>query len=362
MTLLDRYLGARMAATLVKTIISLVLLFILLDFLVQRRNDAIKHDVPWRMVGAYYALSIPKILGKYQVSALAVLASSLLVLGHAAQNNEVTAALAGGISLRQLVRTPVLIAAALAIGMFVFDDTIGVASNRALERLEARYFPKSQQKERAGVSWPYLENGWTCHVMKFNRKALTGEHVLVHSFREDAVEQITANRIYWDDASQQWMIEDGGWLILDPKKEWQGPVNRVTQQPAPIRETPQELFALDEPPQSKGLGELAADIQRAEKHGMRVKGYWADFHAKLSAPALCFVIIFLAIPFAMRPNRGGLAGGLGISVGIALLYLILSRVAMGLGHIERLPPLSAAWLTNILFLAIGLGLLRRTPT
>jgi len=362
MTLLDRYFGARMLGTLIKTIISLVLLFILVDFLVQRRNDAVKHDVAWQVVMAYYALSVPKILDKYQVSALAVLASALLVLGNAAQNNEVTAALVGGISLRRLIRMPVLIAAGLSIGMFVFEDTIGVASNRALKRLEARYFPNNRQQERPGISWPYLENGWTCHIMKFNRTALTGERVLMHSFREDSVEQITANRIYWDEAVQQWLIEDGGWLALDPKREWQGPVNRVTQQPAPITETPQELFALDEPPASKGIAELAAEIQHAERRGMPVKGHWADFHAKLSAPALCFVIIFLAIPFAMRLGRGGLAVGLGVSVGIAVLYLVLSRVAMGLGHTERLPPLFAAWITNILFLAIGLGLLRRTPT
>ena len=361
-TLIDRYLGGRMLATLIKTIVSLVLLFILVDFLTQRRNEILRRDVPWDVMIGYYALSIPKILAKYQVASLSVLASALLVFGQAAQNNEVTAALAGGISLRRIARMPVLIAAALAIGMFLFEDTLGAASNRALERLEARYFPNNQQRERPGTTWPYLENGWTCHIMKFNRAALTGERVLMHSFREDAVEQITAKRIYWDDAVREWLIEDGGWLVLDPKREWQGPVNRVTQQAAPINETPEELFALDGPPETKSLNGLRADIHRAERRGVPVRGHWTDFHAKLSEPALCFIMIFLAIPFAIRLNRGGLAIGLGVSVAVALLYLVLSRVAIGLGHIDRAPPLLAAWMTNVLFLVVGLVLLRKTPT
>jgi len=361
-TLLDRYFGSRMFATLLRTLVSLVLLFILVDFLTQQRNVFIKHDVPWNIAMEYYLLSIPKMLAKYQVASLSVLASALLVLGDAAQNNEITAALAGGISLHRIVRIPVLIAAALGVVMFIFEDSAGAVANRRLTELEARYFPNYRQKERPGTSWPYLNNGWTCHIMKFNRAALTGERVLMHSFREDAVEQITANRIYWDETAAKWVIEDGGWITLDPKKEWQGPVNRVTQMAAPIDETPEELFALDQPPETKSLRTLAADIRRAEHRGMPAKAHLTDLYAKISEPALSFIIIFLAIPFAMRLNRGGLAIGLGVSVAIGIAYLVLSRVALGLGHAEQLPPLVAAWITNVLFLILGLGLLRKTAT
>jgi lipopolysaccharide export system permease protein len=361
-TLLDRYFGAGMISTLFRTIVSLVLLFVLVDFLTQQRNTFMKHDVPWRVMMEYYAFSIPKILSKYQITSLATLASALFIFGNAAQNNEITAALAGGISLRRIARAPICIAAVLSVGMFLLEDTVGASANKRLDQLETRYFPNYQEKERPGTSWPYLRNGWTCHIMKFNRAALTGERVLMHSFREDAVEQITANRIYWDETVNKWVIEDGGWIVLDPKKEWQGPVNRVTRQYAPIEETPEELFALDKPPETKSLMALAADIGKAKSRGIPVNGHWTDFYAKLSEPALCFIMIFLAIPFSIRLNRGGVAIGLGVSVGIAILYLVLSRVAIGLGHVEQLPPFVAAWVTNALFFCIGLILLKTTPT
>ena len=72
MTILDRYLGARMLAALFKTMLSLVLLFILIDLLTHRRADVVRFDVPWNVVAAYYLVYIPQILYKFQVAALAV--------------------------------------------------------------------------------------------------------------------------------------------------------------------------------------------------------------------------------------------------------------------------------------------------
>ena len=73
-------------------------------------------------------------------------------------------------------------------------------------------------------------------------------------------------------------------------------------------------------------------------------------------------MIWLAIPFAMRLRRGGLAISFGASIAVAISFLILFVIGMTLGHVDRLPPLAAAWLANGVFLAIGLVLFYRTPT
>ncbi len=362
MTILDRYFGARVLSTFLKTVVSLVLLFVLVDLLTHRRSDIDRYDVPWGVVITYYAARVPDILYRYQVAALSVLVSGLLVLGNAAQNNEITAALTGGISLWRLVRMPIVVAAGIAVALFAAQDTFGARANVQVKKLEERYFPSSAQYKRNGVSFPRLAGGWTCHMMKFNRTALTGEGILMHSFRDDAVEQILARRMYWDETAHKWFIEDGGWLVLDPKKDWQGPVNRITRQEAPIQESPEDLFALEEPADTKNAATLLSDIRRAEARGMPVAASWTDFYAKFAQPALCFVIIGLAIPFAMRIRRGGLAIGFGVSISMALAYLVVFRIAMSLGHAGRLSPPLAAWLANLMFLALGLFLIRKTPT
>jgi len=362
MTILDRHIGARLVTTFFKVLVSLVFLFILIDLLTNRRNDIVKHDVPWSVVLRFYAVYIPTIIYKHQGASMSVLVAALLVFGSLAQNNELTAALAGGISLRRMVRVPVLLAATLAISLFALQETVGVAATREARELEERYFSQNTEGKWTGVSWARLTGGWTCHIMKFNRISLAGENLFMHSFGEEKAQQIQARRIYWDPERTQWIMEDGRWFVFDLTKDWECQVTRITQSAAPVQESPDELFALQEPPDTKTVSQLMTDIRGAEQYGMPVGAYLADLHAKFAQPALCFVMIWLAIPFAMRLRRGGLAIGFGVSIAIALAYLILFRISMGLGHIERVSPLVAAWLANAVFLAYGFIMFRKTPT
>jgi lipopolysaccharide export system permease protein len=363
MTILDRYIGSRMLSTFVKTLVSLVLLFILIDLLTRLRSDIVRNEVPLTTVFLYYLAYVPTILFRYQIAALSVLISALLVLGNAAQNNEMTAAFTGGISLSRFVRMPVLIAFGLAVAVFAMEETIGPISAAKVSELDSYFFSsRGAQSKRPGVSWAHLDGGWSCHIMKFNRVALTGENILMHSTRDDAIEQIQARRIFWDPDAKQWMLEDGRWYVFQPHEQMMTEGRRIKLTPAPISETPEELFAVEQPPDTKTIAGLAADIRRANDRGMQVGAHWTDFYAKFSQPALSFVMIWLAIPFAMRLRKGGLAIGFGISIAIALAYMMMSRISIGLGHHERLYPFLAAWLANIVFFVLGLALFRKTVT
>jgi len=361
MTVLDRYLLVRLGSALIKAVVSFLFLFVFIDLLTERRGDILQYDVPWHAVLRYYAAMMPQVV--YQVAPLGVLVSGLLVLGDAAQNNEVTAALAGGISLRRFVRTPLVAALVFSIAVFIMEESIGAQAGRQAAAIDENYFARSDSGSlRTGVSWASLRGGWTCHILKFNRLALTGENVLLNSIRRDAVEQIIARRIYWDEQRRQWMIEDGRWLIFDPDVEGVEAEVRITQLPAPITESPGELFAMDRPPKTKTAGQLAREVRRAADRGIDVQGLLVDYHAKFSQPALSFVMIWLAVPFALRIRRGGVAISFGASIAIALAYLILFGIGVTLGDVGRLPPVLAAWLANIVFLTIGVVLFLRTPT
>ena len=359
MKTLDRYLLRRMTGSLIRSLFALVSIYILIDLLTHRDINIAKYDVPAEVVVRYYIAFIPQIL--YRVAPFAVLITGLLVLGDAAQNNEITAVLAGGISLRRLVVTPLLVCLAFSVALFAFNETVGAVAAREANRIEKGYFSQKPEVQRKGVSWANLGGKWTCHIDKFNRIALTGEGVLMHADEDGVFEQIEARRIYWDETLSQWILEDGRWYtILDDVTA--PPGLRIRQQTAPFNESPDELFALEEPMETKTSKELMNDILSAEKRAVPASTLWVDYHAKFSQPALSFVMIWLAIPFAMRVRRGGLGISFGISIVIAIAYLLVFSVTMSLGHADRLSPPIAAWLANALFFAVGAVLFWRTPT
>lgn len=361
MTLLDRYLAKGFLLTLLKVLVSLVLLVIVIDFLTRQQDKIGRYDFPWYVLIQYYLTFIPTILFTYQTAALAVLVSGLIVLGGAAQNNEITAMLAGGVSLWRMVRLPVLIALLAAIAAFAVEETLGVRATAMADRIEREYFRRFAADGSTGVSWARLSGGWTCHVLKFNRAALTGQDVFLHRTEGDLWEHIEAKRIYWDPDEDAWFLEDGMHLSFDGAKI-EETRQRITQVRAPFTQTPEALFALEDPAQGKTAFTLAADLRRAERLGIPTRRHWVDFHAKFARPALCFIMILLAIPFAIRLRRGGVAIGFGLSLAVGVAYIALFYVCMGLGVIGKLPPAVAAWLPNFVFLLAGLYLCRRTPT
>ncbi len=359
MTMVDRYFARRMIGLLLRTLVAFVFIYIFIDVFTHRDLSIVRFDVPWKIVAAYYISFSPQII--FQVAPFALLVSALLVLGDAAQHNEITAMLAGGVSLRKLVRAPILVALVFSLALLAMQETIGASALARSAEIDDDYFSVNPDLERHGISWASLSGGWTCHINKFNRIALTGEDVLMHLHNETSVEQIEARRIYWDETAQAWYLEDGVWLQFDPDVEVMMPT-AIRQQVAPIRETPDDLFAMEQSANTKTAFELARDIAAAKERAVPTSAMQVAYYVKFAQPALSFVMVFLAIPFAVRIQRGGLAASFGTSIIVAMVYMVVFAVSVSLGQADRISPMVAAWAPNVLFLATGLFMFWRTPT
>ncbi|MFP4502997.1 MAG: LptF/LptG family permease [Candidatus Hydrogenedentota bacterium] len=361
-TVFDRYLTRRILATFLKVVAALVLVVILVDFMATRRQEIMKYEVPWTVVFEYYLVFIPAVLFKYQAAAMSMLVAGLVVFGRAAQDNEATALLAGGVGVRRIARYPVLLAAVLSVAVFLLADSLGAPAYRRYHALELQYFDRVSPDTRTGVSWTNLSGEWTVHVSKFNRIALTGEGVTIHDVDARRVRHIRAGRIFWDPTRAAWLLEDGLWFVFD-RESGQEHTERITQAPAPFTESPGVLFALDTPADAKSAAELRRDLTHARRmHAAPLQRHWVDYYVKFAQPALVLVMMLLAIPFAMRVRRGGVAIGFGIAVAVGMIYVFVFAVFTGLGHLRELPPLVAAWGANVLFLIAACYFLRKTPT
>jgi len=358
----DRYLFRQMFSTLLKTLLSLVLIFVLVDLLTHRQDNIINYEIPILVALRYYLDFSPLILFQYQVAAVAVLVSVLMVMGRAAQDNEITACLAGGVSIWRVARAPILFALLTAVSAFVIEDFWGSKAVANAYDLESRYFQRASDDHRAGVSWANLDGKWICHIMKFNRKSLSGQDVYLYAKSPERVEEIRADRIYWDESAAKWILEGGRWVIFNPQQGWEEQITRITQTAAPFAESPKELFALEDPPETKSAQELITDLQYAESLHIPVTMQWVSLHGKFARPFVCFIMVFIAIPFAMRVRRGGMVVGVGLSLAIALAYMLLFYMGMGLGYINTLPPVVAAWLANGVFACIAGVLCLRMPS
>ena len=158
------------------------------------------------------------------------------------------------------------------------------------------------------------------------------------------------------------MLENGVWSSLNPNQNMEITTNRITQTVAPINNTPSQLFALSEPTSTMSLPTLWRNLKYTREVGIPSGRLAVDFHSRFSKPMLCLIMALLAIPFAVRLRRGGIAIGFGVSIVLGLVYMFLFFAVQGLGYVDRVSAPTAAWFANIVFLVAGLVLLKRTPT
>jgi lipopolysaccharide export system permease protein len=107
------------------------------------------------------------------------------------------------------------------------------------------------------------------------------------------------------------------------------------------------------------LGRYIDDLERSGGDGRKLRVRQA---LKFAIPFTCIVIALFGAPLAVTAPRTSGALGIGISLVITVIFLMLIQLSEAIGAGGLLPPRLAAWLPNIVFGAMGLVLLARAPT
>jgi lipopolysaccharide export system permease protein len=129
-----------------------------------------------------------------------------------------------------------------------------------------------------------------------------------------------------------------------------------------LRETPEELMAEPKETEEMGYVEMSAFIDAIERSGGDIRKMRVERAQKIALPLALFVIVLFGAPLSTSSRRGGAAFGVGISLAVTLVYLLLFKVGTAIGSSGALPPLVAAWAPNALFFVAGVILLIRVRT
>jgi lipopolysaccharide export system permease protein len=94
-------------------------------------------------------------------------------------------------------------------------------------------------------------------------------------------------------------------------------------------------------------------------HRQRNK-FLVEYHKKFAIPVACIVFILIGAPIGVRAKRGGYGFAMGMSTVVFIIYYLALTGGEDLADRRLLPPWLSMWLANLVFLAFGLWLLRRT--
>ena len=172
---------------------------------------------------------------------------------------------------------------------------------------------------------------------------------------------LAAQNAQWDTTTHKWMLRHGDLHII-PDSSHTFAVHFDSSRDNVFTEPPANLTLAPHSPDEMRYFELGRYIAALERSGADANELKVERALKIAIPITCIIIAIFGAPLATSSQRGGAAFGVGISLAVTVIFLMLIQITKAVGQGGVIPPTLAAWLPNILFGALGALLLTRVRT
>ncbi|HEV3158307.1 MAG TPA: LptF/LptG family permease [Candidatus Baltobacteraceae bacterium] len=364
--ILDRYMIAELGGPFFFGLSAFTLIIASVDLLNVSRLAAAYH-APLGATIAYFLWQLPGIM--VTVVPMAMLLGVLLAIQRLSGESEITALKAGGVSLLRTA-APILAMGVVVsiIALLLQEGVVPYANDRA------NYL----RREVIQHANPLIGANLT-----FSTHSPTGGRQLTSAtgFDSSTNTMLNVTLIQYDTddrptlliSSKRARFHDPDWTFFDATEYHFGAGQDVSIESVPVQEVhieqkPAQIAqrAADNNPENLSRREVREILRAGTLTPSEMRAFEVAYEEKISRPFATFVFALIALPFGLRPTRGGGTGlGFGMAVVIVFIYFVTasvsSAIATGIPG-GRLVPLIGAWLPNVIFTAIGIGFLRRVVT
>ncbi len=346
---LQRYLLIEFSKLILITLLSFIVLFIMID-LFENMDNLMENRVPVLAAATFFMYKMPLIIG--QVSPITVLLSVILSLGILARHGEITAIKAGGIRLMRVLMPLFVVGALISVAVILMNESVTPRALKRAESFKREWFSGVQSSAfgKRGVWIRAPDRIFNIRRMDLENNQLHGLTCYIIGRPFTIKGRIDARLVTFDDG--RWTAPTATvWSFPE-----QGRANKAESTDLVIDglAAPEDLASLEDYQKTMNFGELRQYIKSLEADGYEAHKYKTDLYGRLSFPLVNFIMVFVAIPFALKTGRhGGIAVGVGLSVIIAFSYWIVFAITGSLGHSGVMPPLLAAAFPDVLFLSVG---------
>ncbi|MCF8034485.1 MAG: LPS export ABC transporter permease LptG [Desulfarculaceae bacterium] len=331
-------------------VVGFVAIFTLFDF-IEKVDNFLEAGVATSTMLSYFVLQVPEITAL--MIPMAILMASVLSLGLMAKKNEIVAVKSSGISMFRFTLPILLLSLVLALTVALINEVVlpitktrtNFIWNVRVEKQPGKLF----QKERF---W-YKGQDAIYQVGFYQPDSQSLSEVTTYRFGPEFVlsERIDAKRARY--LGGKWVFFEGLYQKRLPGGGYSAQL--FDQLNLDLPEKPTDFSRLAKPSEEMGLGELARYVGKVEAKGFVPLRQLVDLQAKLSFPFVCLIMALIGIPLALFKEKGRfLPAAVIIGLGVALFYWVgFSYCKSIFGYGGALPPVLAAWLTNLVFGLFG---------
>jgi len=351
MKLLNSFLLKHFLRILLLCLGAFIAIYLLIDFF-ENINDFIDHNAAPGDYLSYLLNSIPLIFGK--ILPLAILMTVVLTLCGLGRTNEITAMRSCGFSLWRIIQPFMLMALLLSGLLLLVNEFVAPHSAHALNQLLEIKLKNKQQISltRNEIWFRNADKIINVRLADPDQKKLFGVTIFVLNKSFQLKQRLESELVVYTEG--KWIAEKLRIRDFDPQTGNMVSAKILQHQPLHINRTPRDFTTQERQSNELNFQQLSGMVKKLEQEGFDATHQRVDMHNRIATPFSCLIMAFLGVPFALQKGRSSnIAIGIGLSLGIGVIYFILQAILTAFGYSGALPPSVAAWATNIIFLMLG---------
>lgn len=337
-------------------------LFILVSNLLDQTPMIMQHKPPVLLVVWYFICGMPFLIA--ESLPFAMLLSILYIFSQLNRHNELLAIRTAGIDFFSISVPVLLLSLGISFAAIIFNETFVSSSYE-----KAKYIKETLiEKKTSGIKDVRYDlaklgaGGRIFYIQKYDGLlgTMSGICMLKVDKEFNLMERIDAREGVW--MKDRWQLKDGAIRTFDGIIEKN--VAAFATYDLFTDDTPGDFIVArrnTEDTLAINAFRLAKFIKLLKDSGFQYQEEATNFHLKFAFPFASFILALLgvSIPFLFNTQRSFINAALGFVTTVISSFFYMGFVTIGIsiGKVGLLPPVVAAWLGNIVFFLIGLGVL-----
>ncbi len=353
MRTLDRYIGLTVAKSIGLVLLVLLSLFTFITFADELSKTGNGNYGTWD-AAEYAIVTIPRMV--YQLFPATALIGSMVGLGILANNSELTAMRAAGVSIRWIAGAVMKVGIVLVLAVVFVGEFVAPAADRYAETQKSLAVnDKIALKTRRGL-W-VREGGSFVNIRDVYEAGRVGGVVIFDFDKQHQLDRVTRAQEAIHQGKNRWLLKD-----MQVTDIHDGTITTASQGEASRASllSPGLVDAVTVRPESMSVWELYGYASYLRANGLDAARYVQAFWSKLIAPLTTAIMVLLAIPFIFGPLRTSSAGNrilTGTILGIS--FHIFGEIFGYVGLVYGLNPVFAASFPAGAFLFVALFMMRK---
>ena len=357
LTRIDRYIMGKFLGTYIFLIVLIISIAIIFDFNERIDKFTQSHVAVEKIIFDYYLNFIP-----YFSNLFSALFTYIAVTSKLADNSEIIAMKAAGMSFRRLLRPYMLSAALIAVTSFCLGAYVIPKGNVARVNFENKYIKKRDITSVENVQMQ-VDSGVVAFISHFDNTTKSGYGFSLDKFSDKKlVSHLTAQSIQYDTLA----AERYHWKVRTYRiRELRGMREKITsgiQLDTIIPMEPSDFIYTNRQQETMTLPELDEFIAKQKLRGAaNVSTFEVEYHQRFAMPFAAFILTLIGVSLSCEKRKGGMGLSLGIGLALSFSYILFQTISSTFAINAGWPAMISVWIPNILYTFIALYLYRRTP-